>query len=240
MAIRRGISARNQALLNRDLSYGTPVLYRKVPGRRAYYDPKHPTNDPVTEDYVYNVYKPRLSIQDRDRINEAVRAGVKRQRNIKYRVADTWSLKQRALGNSITDANQALKQAEFNDAYHRLRAIAYEAHYHNRLEDPNRGQYYAVGSDYHNILVEMGRRTGLEDFPIGESPKHATAAGGYIESVVRPYLESLANEAQAVEDTDTAYQEMIENLQASGIDTTNMNDRQIKTAARRAGFLPLT
>lgn len=189
---RRKITSRNANLLRRDRGYGEVVLYRKVPGRgRHYYDPKRPENPPVTEDYYLRVYKPSLSPQDRERINLASRKNVHTQRAQQNSLASTWMLRQAAEGHPVTTLNEAKKDAQFKQAYQQFRETTYEARYANALENTvaQRQAPVAAGSEYSELLVEMGRRTGLETFPVGESNLHVGAGQSYIDEVVKPYLE---------------------------------------------------
>lgn len=183
-APRARITPRNLALLNRDLSYGEVVNYRKVPGRgRRYYDPKRPANPPVTDDYVFRVYKPRLNALDRQRINEAARLNVQQQRSNRESLLSTWMLRQQALGQPVTTRNEARKNADFRQAYQQFRQVKYEVDANSGIENPNRFEYKEPGSEYSELLVELGRRTGEENFPVGESEPN------YVESVVIPYLQ---------------------------------------------------
>lgn len=204
---RKTVSPRNLALLERDLGYGAPVLYRRVPGAgRKYYDPKRPELDPVSEDYYLRVYKPALqhgitlrpgtpeqrtyssSIGATARINEAAKQNVRLQRNLRKSLYSTWLAKRKAEGRPVTKASQAVDNVEFNQLYNALRNASYQARHQNRLENEQRMAAFNPGSEYSNLLIALGRRTGNETFPIGESPKYAGEAGSYIDTVVLPAL----------------------------------------------------
>ncbi len=204
---------RNQAQLNADLAAG-PIFYRRVPGPgRKYYDPMRPENPTVSEHYVLRVYKPKLNQIQRQQVNQRVRDTIKLQRQQKLTLAETWSAKQASLGRPVTPRNLTLKDQQFKQAYDQYRIESWTAR-HQGLENPNRAAYFAPGSTYDQSMVQMGRRTGEEDFPIGESPKHAGQTGSYIDDVVKPYLEGQAVKASQQQRANEVANERRARLQA--------------------------
>jgi hypothetical protein len=195
---RKKLTAATQARLNEDLALQRagrdPIFYRKVPGQKyRYYDPKRPERAEVTQDYVVRVYKKAISDIDRLRVTEAVKFNVRTQARQRRALADTWAYRQRYENGVIYTAAQASREAEFIQLYQQFRETAYLARKNNQLEVPDRGLMFETGSEYSNLLVALGRRTGLEDFPIGESPLHVTAGTSYIDTVVKPYLAGETN-----------------------------------------------
>jgi hypothetical protein len=190
---------RNQGFLSRDLGYGSPVFYRPVPGSASrYYDPSRPENGTVSKHYVFKVYHPQLNPLQRAMVRETMTRHVSRQRQIRSSLAEGWMLRQAAIGNPVTPENTRDRQGEFTELYNRLRVEAHAARQQNRLENPDRVLAFQAGSPYSNLWVELGRRRGDENFPVGDSPRHAGAGGSYIDTVVKPYLQGLAN-GQVVE-----------------------------------------
>lgn len=184
-----GVDPRWQAQLNRDLATGAPIPYRRVPGRarRQYYNPLRPQDPIVSEHYVVRVYKPALSDLERMKITEYVRESVHRQYFLKRNLADQWQLKKETEGRTPTSLREAQRDPEFIRLYNDFRAEAFAAR-HIPIGGALRNVVYAPGGRYHNLLVALGRRTGEENFPVGESPKHVSEGQSYIDTVVTPYL----------------------------------------------------
>lgn len=216
--------------LQEDLAEG-PVFYRRVPGgNRSYYDPKRPTRPAVTEHYVVRIYKPAIQQEQRALINARVQQYQRIARAEDKSLATTYIKRQAALGQPVTTQNLTLKDAQFKDLVRRMRIASYNARAQNELTNPTRARAFETGSTYSDLLVALGRRTGEEDFPIGESPKHSEAGGTYIDTVVVPYL------TQGVQ-VNVERESNIELLSGAGIDASNFSDRQIRIALDREGLI---
>lgn len=217
--------------LQDDLTRG-PVFYRRVPGgNRTYYDPKRPTLAPVSEHYVVRIYKPAIEAEQRAVINARVRDYQRIAREQNKSLAETYMIRQASLGQPVTAQNVTLKDAQFKDLVRQLQIESYKARQQNVLTNPNRAKAFETGSAYSNLLVALGRRTGEEDFLIGESPKHSEAGGTYIDTIVVPDL----GEKVAVNVERANNIEMLTDL---GYDASNMSDRQIRVALNKEGLLP--
>lgn len=184
MPPRRGrVSAQNQTYLNEDRpGTGTLINYRRVPGygpgNRNYYDPI--SGKVRSEDYVLNVYRPRLEEAARLQA-EATSRGVARRTELqRASLADTYQLKAAADGRPVS-------QEEFNQLYYGLKTEQLRYRYFPIENVDERTDLVSPGSLYEQILVALGRRLGTETFAIGESPSYA-GENGYINEVVIPAL----------------------------------------------------
>jgi hypothetical protein len=184
MPPRRGrVSAQNQAFLDEDRpGSGTLINYRRVPGygpgNRMYYDPI--SGKVRTEDYVLNVYRPRLEDAARAQAATTSRGVARRLRAQRSSLADTYSLKKATEG-------QPVDQEEFNTLYYALKEEQLRVRFYPIEDVDARTDLLSPGSLYDQLLVALGRRLGNETFAVGESPKHA-GEGGYINEVVIPNL----------------------------------------------------
>ena len=190
-APRRKISAVNLRRLREDEGYGT-VFYRKVPGiGRKYYDPQRPWRPVVTEDYVVRVYKPQLTQPQRVDINLSSRRNVRQQRKIQNTMLQDWIYKQRSEGVIFDSLRQARNDAEFVQTYQQFRSEVYLARREQSfIENPTRFDRNSADGELAELLVELGRRRGDEDFDVGESAQHVGPGESYTLTVVRPYLDA--------------------------------------------------
>ena len=205
---RKWHTAATQSRLNADLALqqagGGPILYRKVPGqKRRYYDPKRPERPTVSEDYVVRVYKKAINPEYVSIIRQSVRTNTKSQSRVKRALAETWIVRQQYENGVIYTPNEALRQPEFLQTYQQLREAAFLARHSGGIENESRDEFFRAGGEYSELLVAMGRRTGLETFPIGESPLHVSSPGAsYIDTVVQPWLRGEINLVEQQEKLD--------------------------------------
>ena len=187
-----GQSARSlelQRQLAADLATGSPIPYRRVPGKnRVYFNPR--TGDEVSEHYVVRIYKPALSEIERSEINRQVRINTRQQAIQLNSLADTWRAKQAALGTPIDSRNVAKKNAEFRALYNRFKVVSYNARQSSRIiEDrATRDRLYDGQGEYAQLLVALGRRRQEDTFMVGESAKAVGEGGSYINEIVLPAL----------------------------------------------------
>jgi hypothetical protein len=143
-----------------------------------YYDPL--TGRVRSEDYVLNVYRPRLEEGARIQAERTSRGIARRQREVRASLADTYTLKKATEG-------QPIDQAEFNTLYYALKDEQMRVRYFPIENVDARTNLMAPGGMLDQLLVALGRRLGNEPFPVGESPDD------YVNTVVIPQLQRELN-----------------------------------------------
>lgn len=186
-AARENQSSATRDRLNEELSSGAPILYRRIPGTRRYYNPDvgitvdEKGRQGVSEHYVLN-YRRNLSIEQPASYNDlTTRTRSYRTRNIRlrYSMAETYALKQNADNSANMSAQDALSDPTFDALVYRMTEI--KAQLVGKF-GPERDAITNPNGEYANILTQLGRRLENQADFVGQSPD------GWITTNVIPAL----------------------------------------------------
>ena len=157
------------------------VYFRRVPGKRRFYIPG--TYQKTYSTYFTRQYRATRDVAEQvEQANRSARQAISnRHRRSTFRRGFLLK-REHDLGHHLSREERQAATREFRAEYAEMEALRFQI---NGKRARERKRMVRPGSRLNQILIDMGMRTGEEDFPVGMSP---TSQNGYFLDRMVPFL----------------------------------------------------